>query len=218
MTSQAKNTTQEPRWPASAAVLFAIVLQLSLPQRYILGPIWMMPAMEFAILLALSLRAPHRVPHEGRLNQILAFTVIASVNLANLASLILLVSLLLTQGKTVAGPELLFSSLSIWTTNVIVFALWFWELDSGGPDERSFHADHCPPDFLFPQMTSSHFPATWKPSFIDYFYLAFTNATAFSPTDTMPVSPKAKLLMLCQSGISIITITLTAARAVNILS
>jgi hypothetical protein len=214
-----RNLLEEPRWPASVAVVVAIVLHLALPQRYILGPMWLMPAMEFAILLPLSLRAPHRVPHEGRLNQFLAFALIVVVNIANFASLVLLVLMLLYHGKSVAGPELLFSSLGIWITNVIVFALWFWELDSGGPDERIFHAGHCLPDFLFPQMSAPQFCAPdWTPRFIDYVYVAFTNATAFSPTDTMPLTAKAKLLMLCQSAISIITITLVAARAVNILS
>ncbi|HEY9734541.1 MAG TPA: hypothetical protein V6C89_21705 [Drouetiella sp.] len=212
-------SAHEPRWPASAAVLVAICLHLALPKQYIWGPFWLMPLMELAILLPLSMRAPHRVPHEGRLNQFLAFALIIVVNIANFASLILLILMLLYNGKSVTGPELLFSSLGIWITNVIVFALWYWELDSGGPDERMFHAGHCLPDFLFPQMATAGVAANdWRPQFIDYIYVAFTNATAFSPTDTMPLTVKAKILMLCQSAISIITVTLVAARAVNILS
>ncbi len=146
---------------------------------------------------------------------------IALVNAANVISLILLVHDLLqgkANGKAIVGPQLLFSSLLIWLTNVLVFALWYWELDRGGPDERS-HPDHRQPDFLFPQMATPQCThATWSPSFMDYLYVSFTNATAFSPTDTMPLAPWAKALMLVQALASLLTIALVAARAVNILS
>lgn len=208
----------EPRWPASLAVLVAIGLYFVLSQRYIIGPRWVIPAVEFAILIPLTLAAPHRVPNESRIRQLAAIALIAVVNISNFASLVLLIERLVFHGKDVTGPELLSSSMGIWLTNVIVFALWYWELDRGGPDDR-LERGHRQPDFLFPQMvTPGCTYAGWTPTFVDYLYVAFTNATAFSPTDTMPLTSWAKLLMLVQSITSLLTITLVAARAVNILS
>jgi uncharacterized membrane protein len=209
---------REPRWPASAAILVAIALYWALPGRYTIGPHWVMPTLELIILLPISISSPHRSAHEGPLLQGLATAMIAIVNIANLCSLMLLVNILLFHGKDVTGTELFFSALGIWLTNVIVFALWFWEIDRGGPHRRT-REDHSAPDFLFPQMsTPGCAQPDWTPSFLDYLYLAFTNATAFSPTDAMPLTPSAKMLMLTQSAISLTTITLAAARAVNILS
>ena len=114
---------------------------------------------------------------------------------------------------------LLLDALNIWATNVIVFALWFWSIDHGGPATRGLvETEKC--DFLYPQMTigEPREPCTWSPGFIDYLYLSFTNATAFSPTDTLPLSGRAKLLMMTESAISLLTIALVAARAVNILA
>ncbi len=208
----------EHRWPASVAILVAMALYLVLPDRYTIGPPWLMPLLELSILVPLSITVPRRVAHEGRPQQILAIAMIAIVNVANLASLVLLVNMLLYHGKLVTGPELIYSSLGIWITNVLVFALWYWEIDRGGPDRRA-REKRSAPDFLFPQMsTPGCSRIDWAPIFIDYLYVAFTNATAFSPTDVMPLTPLAKMLMLVQSAISLLTITLVAARAVNILS
>jgi uncharacterized membrane protein len=208
----------ESRWPASIAILVAIALYWALPERYTIGPSWLLPILELCVLLPLSLSAPRRVAHEGQLQQALAIAMIAIVNVANLASLVLLINMLLYHGKQVSGPELLFSSMGIWLTNVIVFALWYWEIDRGGPDQRA-HENHATPDFLFPQMsTPGCSRLNWTPAFIDYLYLAFTNATAFSPTDAMPLTYSAKMLMLAQSVVALVTVTLVAARAVNILS
>jgi uncharacterized membrane protein len=209
---------REPRWPASAAILVAIALYWALPGRYTIGPHWLMPTLELSILLPISISSPHRSAHEGPLLQGLASAMIGIVNIANLCSLMSLVNILLFHKKDVTGTELFFSSLGIWLTNVIVFALWYWEIDRGGPNRRT-REDHSAPDFLFPQMsTPGCTRADWTPTFLDYLYLAFTNATAFSPTDAMPLTPSAKMLMLTQSAISLTTITLAAARAVNILS
>ena len=209
---------KESRWPASLAVIAAALINYLLPARYTLGPPWLMSILELAVLVPLTIFAPHRTIGESRLRQLAGIGLIALVNLANLASLVLLIQRLLYNGRAVQGPELLYSSLAVWTTNIIVFALWYWELDRGGPDDR-LKRDHAPPDFLFPQMvTPGCTPTQWSPAFIDYIYVAFTNATAFSPTDTMPLTPWAKMLMLVQSLISLLTIALVAARAVNILS
>jgi uncharacterized membrane protein len=209
---------KEYRWPASTAIAVAIAFYMMLPDRYTAGPSWLMPCLEMAILIPLTFKAPHRVAGEGRLEQFLSISLIAIVNAANLFSLGLLIDMLLYHGSKVSGPELIYSSIGIWSTNVIVYSLWYWEVDRGGPDQRLLE-DHSAPDFLFPQMnTPGCASPDWTPRFIDYLYLAFTNATAFSPTDVMPLTPTAKVLMLSQSIISLITITIVAARAVNILT
>jgi uncharacterized membrane protein len=205
----------ESRWAPRMAVVAAIVLYLRLPGRYTVGPVWLIPALEGAILVALFAATPLRM---GRWQRWFAVSLIAILNVANFWSLILLVRMLVYHGKQVPGAELLNSSINIWVTNVIVFALWYWELDRGGPDAR-LRAQHDPPDFLFPQMvTPGAARPDWSPRFLDYLYVAFTNATAFSPTDTMPLTRWAKMLMLVQSLLSILAVTLVAARAVNILS
>ncbi len=207
----------ESRWPASLSIVATMFFYMMLPDRYTLGPPWLMPALELTILLPVSFGAPRRKANESRL-KVAAVAMIALVNLFNFVSLVLLVRMLLYHGKEVTGPELLFSSMAIWFTNVIVFALWYWELDRGGPDDRGT-SDESDPDFLFPQMSTPSCAApNWKPQFFDYLYLAFTNATAFSPTDVLPLTRTSKALMLAESVISLITITLVAARAVNILS
>jgi len=218
-------STGEPRWPASLAVVAAVLLYVALPEKLQLpvGPPalrafmpWLMPCLEVALLAALTLAAPRRRPGETRPLRYGAIALIALVNAANVVSLALLVDGLL-HGSGKNGGQLLLSSIDIWLTNVLVFALWYWELDRCGPDDRS-HPRHRHPDFLFPQMTTPHCTrAPWAPAFMDYLYVAFTNSTAFSPTDTLPLTPLAKSLMTVQGLASLLTIALVAARAVNIL-
>jgi hypothetical protein len=204
----------ESRWAARAAVIVAIVLYIRLPGRYTVGPMWLIPALEIAILVALFAATPLGMTRWARSWAILLIGILSA---ANFWSLILLVRMLAYHGRQVPGHELLNSSINIWVTNVIVFALWYWELDRGGPDER-LRAQHEPPDFLFPQMlTPGAAPPNWSPRFLDYLYVAFTNATAFSPTDTLPLTRWAKVLMMIESLVSILAVTLVAARAVNIL-
>ncbi len=214
----------EARWPASLAVVAAVVLYLTLPVKLqTFGPEmwwllerWSLPVLEFILLLSLTIAAPRRRAGEPRWQRYGAVALIALVNVANVISLVLLVdSLLHGGGKN--GETLLLSSIDIWLTNVLVFALWYWELDRGGPDDRS-HSRHRRPDFLFPQMITPHCTRKhWTPLFMDYLYVSFTNATAFSPTDTMPLTPWAKALMTIQALASLLTVALVAARAVNIL-
>jgi uncharacterized membrane protein len=207
----------EPRWPASLAVLIAAALNFALPARYTVGPGWLEGALVVVILIPLTLAAPRRIPDEQRWQQILAVVLIAIVNMFNVASLALLIHELVVNAKVVTGSHLLVSALVIWVTNIIVFALWYWEVDRGGPDGR-LKESHGAPDFLFPQMiTPGCTVADWTPSFLDYVYLAFTNATAFSPTDTFPLTPWAKTLMTLQAVVSLIAIAIVISRAVNIL-
>jgi len=207
----------EPRWPASLAVLIAAALNFELPARYTMGPSWLEGALVIVILIPLTLAAPRRLPEERRWQQFLAVALIAVVNLFNVSSLVLLIHELVTDAKSITGSHLLVSALVIWVTNIIVFALWYWELDRGGPDAR-LKSSHGAPDFLFPQMiTPGCTESDWTPSFLDYVYVAFTNSTAFSPTDTYPLTPWAKALMTLQAVVSLIAIAIVASRAVNIL-
>lgn len=204
-------------WPARAAVLIAVALYLVLPDQLIPYPRWIVPTLEGAVLVALTFVVPHRTTVDHPARRILAIVLIALISAANTLSLGLLVHELL-HGGAQEGRLLIFSSIGIWLTNVIVFGLWYWELDRGGPFQRH-NPTHREPDFLFPQMaTPGAGPPTWAPSFIDYLYVSLTNATAFSPTDTMPLTTMAKSLMAVQSIASLLTVAVVAARAVNILT
>ncbi len=180
------------------------------------------PVLELALLAVLTAMAPVRHRTEASIQRIASISLIALINLANIGSLVLLIAALLhkgvaIQGTPITGEMLLLASVQIWLTNIIVFALWYWEIDRGGPMARR-RAPRRSPDFLFPQMTEANPPAHWRPYFVDYLYVSFTNATAFSPTDTLPLSATAKMLMMVQAMASLVTVALVAARAVNILS
>jgi hypothetical protein len=208
----------ESRLPASAAVLAAVILYVTLPDRFTLGPAWLFPLLELAMLVPLAIAVPVRHARETVAHRVASIALIAVVNVANVASLVLLVKSLLSGSSSATGTPLVFAAMQIWLTNVIVFGLWYWELDRGGPSARCLE-DHREPDFLFPQMvTPAAARPTWTPRFIDYLYVAFTNATAFSPTDTMPLTPWSKVLMTVQALTSLLTVVLVAARAVNILA
>jgi hypothetical protein len=208
----------EHRWPATVAVLVAITLQIILPNTVIrgLGPRWLLPALEGALAIALTIAVPGRITTESSILRSLSITLIAIITVANVVALGELVNALLNHTRA-GGRSLVFASVPIWLTNVIVFGLWYWELDRGGPAARLF-ANHRHPDFLFPQMSNPGSAPKWTPDFLDYLYTSFTNATAFSPTDTMPLTSWAKLLMMVQSLASLLTVALVISRAVNILS
>lgn len=206
----------ESRWPATLAVAAAVILYVTLPERLTFGPTWILPVLEAAVILPLFIDKPRRDVEEEPWHRMAAIALIALVNLANVISLVLLIRGLLAGTRNEAA-ELVFAAAQIWLTNVIVFGLWYWELDRGGPSARC-RLDHREPDFLFPQMvTPASAAPDWYPRFIDYLYVAFTNATAFSPTDTLPLTMWAKALMAIQSIASLLTVALVAARAVNIL-
>lgn len=211
-------STREPRWPAGVAVGAAIAFQLVLPDTVVtgLGPRWLVPALEGALALGLLAVSPSHQRPSARL-RMASVALIVIVNVANLVSLGELVTHLVNGTSHAAGRALVFASVPIWLTNVIVFGLWYWELDRGGPAAR-LREHHRGPDFLFPQMVTPAASPGWTPSFIDYVYTSFTNATAFSPTDTMPISTWAKLLMMLQSFASLLTVALVFSRAINILN
>lgn len=199
-----------------AAVLAAIGLQLALPERLSLGPRWSLPGIEGALAVGLLAANPFRMQRDGPLIRRASLLLVAVMSLANGASAVLLVRGLLHGALSGGAGTLLADGGEVYLTNIIAFALWFWELDRGGPVARAA-ARRAHPDFLFPQMTAPHLAAPdWRPTFTDYLYLSYTNATAFSPTDTMPLCRWAKMLMLLQSGIALITAALVIARAVNV--
>jgi uncharacterized membrane protein len=206
----------EPAWPSQLTVLAAIGIQLALPERLTIGPAWLIPSLEAALLVGLLTASPRQLEFEHPRRRRLALVLVAVVSAANAWSLAALTHFLLHHNVN-NGHQLIGSGLLIWLTNVLIFALWYWELDRGGPGKRAAGHDEAP-DFLFPQMSDDRVePISWRPMFVDYLYVALTNATAFSPTDTMPLSRNAKAIMGLQSIVSLVTIGLVFARAVNIL-
>ncbi|MBW4041339.1 MAG: DUF1345 domain-containing protein [Acidobacteria bacterium] len=208
--------SEETRWAPFTAVVIAAALQLALPERLSLGPGWLLPSAEGGLALGLLIANPFRKGRDGRLIRRVSLLLVALVSVANGASAALLIRGLL-QGRIAGGATaLLANGGAVYITNVIAFALWYWEVDRGGPIARAA-GGRLHPDFLFPQMTAPHLAKErWRPTFLDYLYVSFTNATAFSPTDTMPLSRGAKMLMLVQSVIALVTVALVVARAVNI--
>ena len=210
-------TEGESRWPASLAVAAAVGLQFTIPHRLMFRPHWLLPVVALLLLAALLVANPMRINRQSTSIRRLSLLMIAVLSVANAWSAVELIRGLV-EGREghVAGP-LLANGGAIWLTNVIIFSLWYWEFDRGGPAARA-NAVVEHQDFLFPQMTSPELaPADWEPAFTDYLYLSFTNATAFSPTDVMPLSRWAKMAMLVQSAVSLSIGALVIARAVNIL-
>jgi hypothetical protein len=207
----------EPHWPAQLTVLAAIALQLLLPSRLTLESKWILPGLEAVMLLALFIASPQRIEAPHSLRRQLTLTTTAIVTVANGISLALLAHNLLLHSAP--NPrQLIIAGTLIWLTNVLTFGLWYWEIDRRGPGLRAAGLDG-PPDFLFPNMTDevARLSPAWRPHFVDYLYVSLTNATAFSPTDTMPLTAQAKMMMGIQSLVSLVTLGLVVSRAVNIL-
>ncbi len=217
----AEELGESPLWPA-AAIVAAAGLYADLPSRFIAGSSagafgvvrWVVPALTFLVLASLAAIRPR-----GRLTRRrLAIGTIGFVSAANAVSIGLLIHLLINGATPSSASTLLRAAVHMWAVNVLLFALWFWQLDGGGPVARPTGAP-ATRDFLFPQQADRALATpAWRPLFLDYLYVSFTNATAFSPTDTMPLSRWAKMLMLVQSAISLALALMVVSRAVNILS
>ena len=208
----------DPFWGPQLVVGVALVLDLSLPGRLTIGPTWLLPSLEALLLAALIALSPHRTTRHSPARRNLAMGLIGLVSAVNLFSLVELCRFLL-HGHKVNGHSLVLAGVVLWVTNVLLFGLWYWQLDRGGPIARARDENELP-DFLFQQMTDDgarFAPVDWKPGLIDYLYVSFTNATAFSPTDTMPLTPTVKFLMAAQALASLVTIGLVIARAVGVL-
>src|SRR5258707_47142 len=216
--SQESVLTSEPRWPAAVALLAVGVLHYALPRELRVGPDWLV----FGLVAGLV--SPAIIVHSPgnwRLAHILGFSANSVGTLAVAMSLALLISRLPTHKD--APGQLLRSAGILWTANILVFACWYWRLDAGGPHQRALRRSHTDGAFLFPQMVldpelrKEMGEDQWSPGFVDYLFLAFNTSTAFSPTDVPVLSRWAKTLMMVQSSISLATIALLGARAVNIL-
>jgi uncharacterized membrane protein len=206
----------EAFWPAQLTVLVAIVIELLLPERLTAGPGWLVPSLEGVLLIGLFVVTPNVLEDENPRRRRIALSLTAVVSAANIFSLGALAHLLLHHHVS-DGRGLIVAGVLIWLTNLLIFALWYWEMDRGGPGKRAVGSDG-PPDFLFPQMSDDNIePRDWRPKYFDYFYVSLTNNTAFSPTDTMPLTAMAKAVMGVQSVVSLMTIGLIVSRAVNIL-
>jgi uncharacterized membrane protein len=206
----------DPFWAPQLVVAGAIALDLSLPEKLTLGPTWLLPSFEALLLVGLLVASPNPRMRHSPVRRRLAMALIGLVSLVNSISVVLLCHYLLRGGKA-GGHALILAGIVLWVTNVLLFGLWYWELDGGGPLHRAQEATM--PDFLFPQMAEPRWgPPHWKPTLVDYMYVSFTNASAFSPTDTMPLTHAAKWLMTGQSLTALVTIGLVVARAVNILN
>lgn len=207
----------DPFWPAQLAIAAAIALQFVAADKVTVGPRWLLAAVEGALFAALVVVLPRRATRHAPARRRFALTVIALVSATAIVSLGLLVNELVTTHSSISGRKLIESGVVLWGTTVLLFAVWFWELDRGGPVHRFLQPDALP-DFQFPQMENPQLaPKGWRPGFGDYLYTSLTNATAFSPTDTMPLTGMAKFVMAIQSVSALATIGLVIARAVNIL-
>ena len=208
---------REPRWPALVALLAIGSLYAALPAHLAVIPEW---GLLIIIVVLLIPTVVARLYSRHRMNQRLGYLVNGVITLALISSLVRLVQALPTRAET--PTQLLRSATALWITNILVFALWYWRLDAGGPNQREARPGHPDGAFLFPQMTSDEAKAatglpSWSPNFVDYLFLAFNTSTALSPTDVPVLSRWAKLLMMVQALISLTVIVLLAARAVNIL-
>ena len=206
----------EHRFPVSLIALIVIGLQYELPDKLSLSFQHIICLIEALLLALLFILSPKRIHkhHSPTRNLSIALTTIMTIS--NTASAVMLIQNLISGGIS-SATDLLASGGSIWLTNIVIFSLWFWDLDRGGPGARA-EAREEHPDFIFPQMSDPDYaPNHWHPNFFDYLYMSFTNASAFSPTDVLPLTRWAKMLMLVQSVTSLLTVGLVIARAVNIL-
>jgi uncharacterized membrane protein len=213
----------EPRWPIAATlgvfIAMSIVLRIAVPHRSSLGPDWLVPGVEIGLLIVLLAADPARVSGHRRWLRRLAIALVSLLGCAALTSTVkLIVDLVEGTKVTNSASDLLASGAVIWLGNVLVFSLFYWLLDSGGPLARH-HGERPYPDFAFTQQMSPELaPPCWRPQYVDYLILALTTSTAFSPKDVMPMVWWAKLTMALQSLISLTVVGLVVARAVNVFS
>jgi uncharacterized membrane protein len=207
----------EPRWPMATAVLAATILYVGTPHRGRVPGWWIFPVVQLVLLGLLIAQDPGRIDRRSpRLRRLMVTLLVVMTGGTVLGVVVLAYDILVTV-RGVTATVLLGRGAAIWVANVIIFSLWYWEFDRGGPAERAAGAPVAP-SFAFPENATPELaPAGWRPAYPDYLYLAFTNATAFSPTDTLPVRRWAKLTMMVQSVLSLVIAILVIARAINVL-
>jgi uncharacterized membrane protein len=207
----------EPRWPMATAVLAATILYVATPHRGRVPGWWLGPLLQLVLLGLLIAHDPGRIDRRSTRLQRLMATLLVVMTTGTVLAVIVLAHDILVALEGVTATVLLGRGAAVWVENVIVFSLWYWQIDRGGPAERAAGSP-IPPSFAFPENATPELaPAGWRPAYPDYLYLAYTNATAFSPTDTLPVRRWAKLTMLVQSALSLVIAILVIARAINVL-
>jgi uncharacterized membrane protein len=205
----------DPLWPGQVAMVAALLLYLALPEALTIGPGWPLPAAEALVIAGLVIAT--RVGREAGRRREIAIGLVLVAAVANLVSLGYLTDYLIG-GGTARTSDLLDGGVLIWTTSLLLFAVLYWELDRGGPRRQTRRRSPVAPDFLFAQMTDDTYATpAWKPGFADYLYVSLTNQTAFSPTDTMPLTRRVKALMGVQGVAALVTTGVIVARAVNLL-
>ena len=212
----------ESRWPVLVALLSAIAMQAAIPKRYTVVPRWPLLLMEGALVAVLLIINPVRLTRPTKLGKAASLLLLAAITIDNTASAVVLDYHILTGTVSNDAALLLGSGAAVFITNIIVYGVWYWEIDLGGPFARAGVTERTPerryPDFLFPQMDVRRLaPKDWEPRFLDYLYVSLTNVMAFSPTDTMPLTRRAKAMMALQALVAVSTIALVFARAVNVL-
>lgn len=207
----------EPRWPMATAVLAATILYVGTPHRGRVPGWWIFPVVQLVLLGLLIAQDPGRIDRRSpRLRRLMVALLVVMTG-GTVLGVVVLAYDIIVAARGVTATVLLGRGAAIWVANVIIFSLWYWEVDRGGPAERAAGAPVAP-SFAFPENATPELaPAGWRPAYPDYLYLAFTNATAFSPTDTLPVRRWAKLTMMVQSALSLVIAILVIARAINVL-
>jgi uncharacterized membrane protein len=217
--NEARGTVRaEARWPMVTAVLAGLALSLVRPRAVQVLPPGVVQGAVVVLLGILIMRDPGRIDRRSSGLRVLSLVLVGLMAIDALAATVHLIRLLIEGSTTTSSAStLLAAGGTVWASNLIVFSLLYWEVDSGGAAARA-HAAARHPDFAFPQQMSPEIaPPGWRPQFVDYLYLALTCSTAFSPTDVMPLTPRAKMTMGCQSLISLAVVGLVVARAVNVL-
>jgi hypothetical protein len=208
----------EARWPVALAIIVLLGLLDLLPSRVRILPRWFPYLLVFALIAPMAAVSISAAKARWlRIERIVVYFFVVSASLLNLSALRFLLSVMLNRSKEITGLQLLSSSIAVWTTNVLVFSLAYWRMDRGGPENRANRMS-TKFDWLFPQDSAPEYvPPGWHPAFVDYLFLAFATATAFSTTDVLPLTSRAKMLMMFESSVSLVTIVTVAARAINIL-
>ncbi|HMD54379.1 MAG TPA: hypothetical protein VKJ65_07525 [Phycisphaerae bacterium] len=202
----------ETLWPALIATLVICALYGLLPKSLPLGPDWLLETIVVVILIPYVIL---RLKHKYHVAQILGLIILGIIT--GFIAYTLGILVYSVPQHSISAIVMLQAAALLWVCNVLVFSLWYWRLDAGGPHARAKHGGHIPDCFLFPQMMMHNHGVGWSPRFVDYLFLAFNTSTAFSPTDTAILSRWAKLLVMLQSLISLSLVALIAARAVNII-
>jgi uncharacterized membrane protein len=218
MKAQTETARFEPRWPVALTILAVILLVALLPARIVLVPSWVALGVGMAVLMPIiAVGLTRAQPSWLRLERAVTLLFFAITAIGTVVNLSNLINAIIHRSAEVTGLQLLTSGVAVWVINVLMFSLLYWQMDRGGPEAR---VNQMPTrtDWLFPQEGASagHVPPDWRPRFVDYLYLSYSTATAFSTTDVMPLTHRAKMLMMLESAISLVTLVVVGARAINI--